>query len=100
MIDMQQAYDRWLDAHGQHHPVWDYYQLHTWLGGRHPRWMFLMGDELDALLGEAMQESWDEAQAAFDKRADQRRDAEDMENARTRHDEQMQKYGEDLRVGE
>ena len=40
------------------------------------------------------------AQAEFDKRADQRRDAEDMENQRTLHDEQMQKYGEDLRGGE
>ena len=29
---------------------------------------------------------------------DQRRDAEDMENERTLHDEQAQKYGEDLRT--
>ena len=40
------------------------------------------------------------AQAEFDKTADQRRDAEDAEYEMTRtlHDEQMQKYGEDLRT--
>ena len=54
MADMRQVYDRWLDAHGEHHPVWDFARLHTWLGEHHPRWMFL--DELDAVLGEAMEE--------------------------------------------
>ena len=41
-------------------------------------------------------------EAEFDKTADQRRDAEDAEYEMTRtlHDEQMQKYGEDLRGGE
>ena len=41
-------------------------------------------------------------EAEFDKTADQRRDAEDAEYEMTRtlHDEQAQKYGEDLRGGE
>ena len=85
MTDMQQAYDRWLDAHGQHHPVWDDDQLHTWLGEHHPRWMFLMGDELDAVLGEAMEEESADVRSILEERAYDERNA--------LHEEQAQKYG-------
>jgi len=89
------AYDRFSDLHGESRPEWDYERLREFLSEHHPRWTFMQGVQLDNALGDAVQASWDEAQAAFDKRADQRRDAEDAEYEMTRtlHDEQMQKYG-------
>ena len=89
------AYDRFSDLHGESRPEWDYERLREFLSEHHPRWTFMQGVQLDNALGDAVQASWDEAQAEFDKRADQRRDAEDAEYEMTRtlHDEQMQKYG-------
>ena len=92
MPDMRQAYDRWLDAHGQHHPVWDDDQLRGWLNENHPRWMFLMGDELDAVLGEAMEDESADVRSTLEERA--------YDERQQLHEEQAQKYGEDLRGGE
>ena len=79
------AYDRFSDLHGESRPEWDYERLREWLNEHHPRWMFLMGDELDAVLGEAMEEESADVRSTLEERA--------YDERQQLHEEQAQKHG-------